>query len=63
TLKSISDKLPSRDFLRVHRSFIVPIHKIEKFSKSKVWISGKEVPIGSSYNNVYDQLLSVSKLG
>ena len=34
TLKSISDKLPARDFLRVHRSFIVPIHKIEKFSKA-----------------------------
>lgn len=63
TLKSISDKLPARDFLRVHRSFIVPIHKIEKFSKSKIWISGKEVPIGSSYNNVYEHLLTISKLG
>lgn len=63
TLKSVSDKLPSRDFLRVHRSFIIPIHKVEKFSKSKIWVSGKEVPIGSSYSNVYEQLLLVSKLG
>ncbi|MFW1406326.1 LytR/AlgR family response regulator transcription factor, partial [Vibrio parahaemolyticus] len=31
TLKNILEKLPSRDFLRVHRSFIVPIHKVEKF--------------------------------
>lgn len=61
TLKSIQEKLPPRDFVRVHRSFIIPIAKIEKFSKSKVWIAGKEIPIGSSYSSVYDQLLETSK--
>jgi DNA-binding LytR/AlgR family response regulator len=61
TLKSIQEKLPPRDFVRVHRSFIVPLAKIEKFSKSKLWIGGKEIPIGSSYSNVYDQLLDISK--
>jgi DNA-binding LytR/AlgR family response regulator len=63
TLKNIQEKLPARDFLRIHRSFIIPIHKVEKFSKTKVWIAGKEIPIGSSYNNVYDQLLAISKMG
>lgn len=61
TLKSIQEKLPARDFVRVHRSFIVPLAKIEKFSKSKVWITGKEIPIGSSYSAVYDQLIEISK--
>jgi DNA-binding LytR/AlgR family response regulator len=61
TLKSIQEKLPARDFVRVHRSFIVPLAKIEKFSKTKLWTSGKEIPIGSSYSHVYDQLLSLSK--
>lgn len=61
TLKSIQEKLPSRDFVRVHRSFIVPLSRIEKFSKTKLWISGKEIPIGSSYSSVYDQLLTLSK--
>lgn len=63
TLKTIQEKLPGRDFIRVHRSFIIPIHKVEKFSKTKIWIAGKEIPIGSSYGNVYDQLLAVSKIG
>jgi DNA-binding LytR/AlgR family response regulator len=63
TLKHIQEKLPSRDFLRVHRSFIIPVHKVEKFSKTKIWIAGKEIPIGSSYGSVYDQLLQVSKMG
>lgn len=61
TLKSIQEKLPARDFVRVHRSFIVPLARIEKFSKTKLWITGKEIPIGSSYSQVYDQLLMLSK--
>lgn len=61
TLKSIQEKLPARDFVRVHRSFIVPLAKIEKFSKTKLWTAGKEIPIGSSYSQVYDQLLALSK--
>jgi DNA-binding LytR/AlgR family response regulator len=61
TLKSIQEKLPSHDFARVHRSFIVPIGKIEKFSKTKLWTAGKEIPIGSSYSQVYDQLLAMSR--
>lgn len=61
TLKSIQEKLPSRDFVRVHRSFIVPLSRIEKFSKTKLWTAGKEIPIGSSYSQVYDQLLTISK--
>jgi DNA-binding LytR/AlgR family response regulator len=61
TLKSIQEKLPARDFVRVHRSFIVPLARIEKFSKTKLWIAGKEIPIGSSYSQVYDQLLAISK--
>lgn len=60
TLKSIQEKLPSRDFVRVHRSFIVPLARIEKFSKTKLWTAGKEIPIGSSYSQVYDQLLTIS---
>jgi hypothetical protein len=38
----------------------VPIHKIEKFSKNKITVMGKELPIGSSYGNVYDKLLSIN---
>lgn len=60
TLKSMQEKLPESLFLRIHRSYIVPIHKIEKFSKNKITVMGKELPIGSSYSNVYDKLLSIN---
>ena len=60
TLKNVLEKLPSQEFIRIHRSYIVPISKIQKFSKNKVIIGGKELSIGSSYGDVYDLLMSRS---
>jgi DNA-binding LytR/AlgR family response regulator len=58
TLKSIQEKLPSQEFVRVHRSYIVPVSRIESFGRNKVKINGREIPIGSSYGDVYQQLLN-----
>lgn len=57
TLKSLQEKLPSHEFVRIHRSYIVPANKIESFGKSKVKVAGKEIPVGSSYSEAYQQLL------
>lgn len=61
TLKTMQEKLSPKEFARVHRSYIVPLAKVEKFSKNKLIVAGKEIPIGSSYADIYDQLLSLSK--
>jgi DNA-binding LytR/AlgR family response regulator len=53
TLKTIAQKLPSKEFFRVHRSYIVPITKIENISKSKIKIGDKEIPIGVSYSESF----------
>ena len=53
TLKTIALKLPSKEFLRIHRSYIVPISRIENISKSKVKIGDKEIPIGISYSESF----------
>jgi DNA-binding LytR/AlgR family response regulator len=60
TLKGVLEKLPENLFVRIHRSYIIPLHKVEKFSKNKVQVVGKEIPIGSSYADVYERLLSAS---
>jgi DNA-binding LytR/AlgR family response regulator len=57
TLKGLQEKLPPQEFVRIHRSYIVPVSKIERFGKSKVKVAGKEIPVGSSYSEVYQQLL------
>ncbi|HEX6914227.1 MAG TPA: LytTR family DNA-binding domain-containing protein [Chitinophagaceae bacterium] len=56
TLKAIQEKLPPREFIRIHRSYIVPVSKIEKFNRQKITVAGKEVPVGSSYGSVIDEL-------
>ena len=62
TLKSVLEKLPSQEFIRIHRSYIIPISKIQKFNKNKIVVGSKEIPIGSSYAGVYDVLMSKSKI-
>jgi len=57
TLKSLQEKLPANEFIRIHRSYIVPASKIESFGKSKIRVAGKEIPVGSSYGEVYQNLL------
>ena len=62
TLKSLQEKLHTKEFLRIHRSYIVPVSKIESFGKNKIRVAGKEIPVGSSYTEVYQQLLKTKNL-
>jgi DNA-binding LytR/AlgR family response regulator len=45
TLKSISDKLPNDRFLRIHRSYIVNLNKVEKFGCTSVEIDEHQIPM------------------
>lgn len=49
SLKSIEETLPSDQFIRVHRSYIVPIRKIKTLEGNQVQIGEKLIPIGRSY--------------
>jgi DNA-binding LytR/AlgR family response regulator len=48
-MKSIMEKLPSTDFIRVHRSFILPFSKIEAVRGTTIFIGDQEFPIGKTY--------------
>ena len=45
TLSSIEDQLPVDKFLRIHRSYIVNLNKVENFSSTSVEIEGKNLPM------------------
>jgi DNA-binding LytR/AlgR family response regulator len=47
----MEEKLPVANFLRIHKSFIVPVNKIEAFTANTIEIQGKELPIGRNYKN------------
>lgn len=49
TMKSIMEKLDEQKFIRVHRSYIVAIDKIQSIKNKKVIVAGNEIPISNSY--------------
>lgn len=50
TMLSILEKLPAGRFIRVHRSYIVALKFIDKVRNRIIYIAGKEIPIGSSFD-------------
>ncbi|UMB62063.1 LytTR family DNA-binding domain-containing protein [Lutibacter sp. A80] len=49
TISNIEAKLPQKDFLRIHRSYIVSISKIDSFTNEFIEIHNKALPISRSY--------------
>lgn len=57
TMKNIEQKFIGGEYLRVHRSYIVRIDKIEEIEDDCITIAGRSVPIGRTYRGlVYDRL-------
>lgn len=43
--------LPERDFVRVHRSFIVAVQQVSKIARQQVCVNNVEIPVGASYED------------
>lgn len=53
TMKAIMEKLPRKDFIRVHRSYIVALSAIETVRNKQILIAGFDIPLGSSYEAAF----------
>lgn len=51
TISAFETLLPTNDFVRIHRSFIVSIKKIKGFNAHCIDVGGKELPIGPNYHD------------
>ena len=51
TISAIEAKLPKGEFIRIHRSFIVALHKISSFTNEQIVIKNKSLTISRSYKN------------
>ena len=49
TLKSIEDALPDDEFMRIHRSYIVRMDKIDNIDNTNLQITDQILPIGNSH--------------
>jgi DNA-binding LytR/AlgR family response regulator len=57
TMKSMDQKLPSDQFMRVHKSYIVRMDKIQKVIKNEVHLEGKIIPVSRSYKDALKERL------
>lgn len=55
---SVESMLPNKRFLRIHRSFIVSVPKVTAFTTNDIEIGTRELPIGRSYQEVFEKLTS-----
>jgi DNA-binding LytR/AlgR family response regulator len=58
SMKGIAEKLPPEEFIRVHRSFIVPFSKVVSVRNKIIYLDKKEIPIGTNY---VDSVLNLFK--
>ena len=48
TLKIMEEKLPTRHFIRVHRSYLVNLVQVDEVGENHVFINGKAVPLSNA---------------
>lgn len=58
TLKAIEDELPGNKFLRIHRSYIVNLNKVDNFSSTSVEVEGREIPMSRKRKSQLEEILA-----
>lgn len=57
SISSLEENLPA-NFIRIHRSYIVSVNKIESYTNEIVQIGKHELPISRSYRHEVERILS-----
>lgn len=61
-LKTLEEMLPKEDFVRVHKSFIIRMERIEAIERNHIIIGSDRIPIGETYQASLYATLSGSAL-
>lgn len=66
TMKSLEEKLPDNLFIRVHRSYIVNLHKIQSIHSDDIQImvkgQARQIPIGNNYSDHFNQIVNSKRI-
>jgi DNA-binding LytR/AlgR family response regulator len=58
TMKNIIEKLPSCLFIRVHKSYIISLDKIDMIENSRIVIGNQRIPIGESFRSSFFEVVN-----
>lgn len=56
-MKKMEETLPENHFVRVHKSYIVALSKIDSIERSRISIGDKVIPIGDTYRDNFFKLI------
>jgi len=56
-MKKMEDALPEQHFIRVHKSYIVSINKIDSIERSRIFIGDKIIPVGDTYREEFFKIV------
>ena len=59
-LSTLEEMLPAKEFLRVHKSYIVAVNKIDRYNADAIHIVKHEIPIGRLYKFEVSRVLNAS---
>lgn len=62
TLKNMEESLPSTDFVKTHKSFIVCLKQIERTDSLSVYIGKNAIPIGDTYRKLFFKKIAGNSL-
>lgn len=57
SMKKIDEALPTHSFVRVHKSYIVALDKIESIERSRIIIGDKVIPIGDTHRDNFFRMI------
>ncbi|WP_343694477.1 LytTR family DNA-binding domain-containing protein [Flavobacterium sp.] len=57
SLKALEEKMPSSKFMRIHRSFIVSLEKINAITKNSIFIGKTEITVGEQYKETFKTIV------
>ncbi len=59
TLKAVEDRLPASQFLRIHRSYLVAVNKIDTIENGALIVNHKWLPVADAYRAVLNKRMNV----
>jgi len=59
SISSVEEMLPKEKFIRIHRSYIVSVNRIESYNHELVWIAKQELPISRMYRHEVTRILEI----
>lgn len=62
-MKKMEESLPTKSFIRVHKSYIIALSKIESIERSRIQIGDKIIPIGDTYKEYFFKQIEDKNIG